>query len=176
MWTADISKAVLLTEFVMLYRTTSAWFRDVLQTEGVIQGVILLCHVRNISNNWLVVTSVWTTVFTNAPADISLVWWHWLKKTDFIISTDSTKNFCWNAEIWVATQYVCCGSWKICFNRKLAVTKTSFIIYFPDLWYSSCWTLWLYGNCRVTFSSWNIIIYRKKPGCAGPKICLYHFK
>lgn len=60
---------------------------------------VLLCHVRNICNNWMVVTSVWTTVFTSAPADISLVWYHWLKKTVFVISRDSTKKFlleCWN--------------------------------------------------------------------------------
>lgn len=87
---------------------------------------VLLCHVRNICNNWMVVTSVWTTVFTSAPADISLVWYHWLKKQFSLFQETVQKKFCWNAEIWVATQYVCCGSWKICFSRKPAVTKTIF--------------------------------------------------
>lgn len=136
---------------------------------------VLLCHVRNICNNWMVVTSVWTTVFTSAPADISLVWYHWLKKQFSLFQETVQKNFCWNAEIWVATQYGCCGSWKICFSRKPAVTKTSFMIYLPDLLYSSCWKLWFYGSCVVTFSSWNIVIYRKKPRRAGPKICPYLF-
>jgi len=50
--TTDISKAVWRMKFVTLDRTTSAWFRDVVQTEGVIIQYCFVLSGISVTAEW----------------------------------------------------------------------------------------------------------------------------
>lgn len=84
---------------------------------------------QDIWNNWTLMTSVWTTVFTNASADISLMWYHWQKKQISLFQDMVQKRNWWNAEIWVQPSMSVVGVEKFTSAKEPAVTKTSYNVF-----------------------------------------------
>jgi len=161
-------------KFVTLDRTTSAWFRDVVQTEGVIIQYCFVLSGISVTAEWqwhvseLLSLPMLPQVF---PCMIPLT-----AETDFIISWESTGNFL--LEWWNMSCKPVCLLWELknLLHQKASCYKNLFYNMFS--WSSVLLVLkaMLYDSCVVTFSSWNIVMYSKKPGCAGPKICPCLFK
>lgn len=94
------------------------------------------------------------------------------EKTDFIISRHGTKkkkiDGMLKYELQPSMSVV--GVEKFTSAKEPAVTKTSFIICFSDFFLLVLKTMILWQLCTHLF---QLVIYTKKPGCAGPNICLF---